>query len=225
MPSLREERTSCTSMQSRKAGKKSINNVETQQTSYNEYESFEEEFSVQNIYHVEGNDPYKLILCVNNKEVEFEIDTGAGVSIISEDVYNSLFKQTPLKPSKTILQTYSGEHLDVQGELPVRVNHNKKMTDARFIVVKGHGSSLMGRDLLSKMQIDWQSVYKVCNNDDNVNKLLEQYNGLFSETLGKMKNFQAKLTLKKDAVPKFSKARNVPFALQEAVARLFRTGI
>ena len=81
-------------------------------------------------------------------------------------------------------------------------------------VVKGNGASLLGHDTLKRMKLDWNTVYKV---DSDINKLLKQYPELFSSKLGKMKNFQAKINVKEGAIPKFCKARNVPFALQDAV--------
>jgi hypothetical protein len=97
--------------------------------------------------------------------------------------------------------------------------------------VKGQGVPLLGRDLLSKVKLDWLSICNniQCKQPNDLDKVLNQYNLLFSETLGCMKNFTAKIYIKPDSQPKFSKARNIPFALQEAVnaelERLEKEGI
>ena len=64
----------------------------------------------------------------------------------------------------------------------------------------------------------WHELYKVSDcKIDNLNKVLYQYEFLFSNRLGKMKNFQAKIHVKENAKSCFFKARNVPFAIQDAV--------
>ena len=77
-------------------------------------------------------------------------------------------------------------------------------------------SHLLGRDMLTKIKLDWLSVNKV---DNSLEILLRQYPALFSDRLEKMKDFQAKIHVEEGATPKFSKARNVPFALQDAVIK------
>ena len=69
--------------------------------------------------------------------------------------------------------------------------------------------------MLTKIKLDWL-LNKV---DNSLEILLRQYPALFSGRLGKMKDFQTKIHAKEGATPKFSKARNVPFALQDAVIK------
>ena len=45
----------------------------------------------------------------------------------------------------------------------------------------------------------------------------DKYQEVFSDTLGMITPFQAKMSVKKDARPKFFKPRSVPFALRECV--------
>ena len=53
------------------------------------------------------------------------------------------------------------------------------------------------------------------NLEDRVTLLLDQYQEVFSPTLGTITPFQAKLSLTPGASPKFFKPRSVPFALVE----------
>ena len=162
-----------------------------------------------------GKNAFKVSLCVNEKNIEFEIDTGSGLTIIFENMHKELFNKAVLLQTNVLLKTYSGEHLQVLGRLPVEIKHHGGVyKNLHIFVVKGNGTTLLGRDLLSKMKIDWYSVNKV---DNSLNKLSEQYSSLFSDKLGKMKDFQANIRIKAGATPKFSRARNVPFALQDAV--------
>ena len=54
--------------------------------------------------------------------------------------------------------------------------------------------------------------------DGFVTNLNKQYHELFSEKIGKLKGFKAKIHVQHDAKPKFCKPRKVPFALEEAVS-------
>ena len=53
---------------------------------------------------------------VDGTEVEFEVDTGAAVSLVSEATYNSLWfreKKPQLERTDVVLRTYTGEQLAV----------------------------------------------------------------------------------------------------------------
>ena len=57
----------------------------------------------------------------SGKEMSMELDTGAAVSIISEDTKKSLFPDVPLQHSRITLRTYTGERIEVAGEIQVNV--------------------------------------------------------------------------------------------------------
>ncbi|KAL5459767.1 hypothetical protein EMCRGX_G033139 [Ephydatia muelleri] len=87
-------------------------------------------------------------------------------------------------------------------------------------VVKEGGPSLVGRDWLKHLQLDWKMV---CNVQCSVEKdsvwqsVLSKYSNIFKPGLGMMKEITAKLKLKPGAVPQFHRARSVPFSLKGAV--------
>ena len=70
--------------------------------------------------------PLKIAVRVDNADLDMEVDTGASVSIISEDTYSRLWpdgQQPSLQESSITLQTYSGKHLSIKGSLTVDVQH------------------------------------------------------------------------------------------------------
>ena len=83
-----------------------------------------------------------------------------------------------------------------------------------LIVVEGDGPNLFGRNWLRSIKLNWGSIKLVKSQLDS---LLQQYAAVFKEELGTLTGFQAKLELKQDAQPKFSKARSVPYALKEPI--------
>lgn len=51
--------------------------------------------------------PYQTLLDVNGKTLAFEIDTGAGVTIISSATYEMHFQEFRLLPTDIKIRTYS----------------------------------------------------------------------------------------------------------------------
>ena len=89
-----------------------------------------------------------------------EVDTGASLSIISEETYSSIFSTSELQHSDVKIHTYSGEYLPVLGSLDVAVRHNGQEAVLPLIVVKVKGPSLLGRNWLSTIRLDW---HKICH--------------------------------------------------------------
>ena len=77
------------------------------------------------IYTVRGGKPYKIPLKINDRFVELEIDTGAGRTIISENIYRDNLKHIPLVRIAITLKTYSGENLKVVGKILVTLRHEE----------------------------------------------------------------------------------------------------
>ncbi len=61
--------------------------------------------------------PITVEIMVNNKTLEMELDTGAAVSIISEEARQKLFSGVPLQKSPVALRIYTGEPMEVKGQL------------------------------------------------------------------------------------------------------------
>ncbi len=103
--------------------------------------------------------------------------------------------------------------------------------DLRNLVggVQGNGPSLLGRDWLAKIRLDWPSMNKVTASSALKDVLKEARSALFSKELGKLKGVKVSLYIKPDAQPKFCKARSVPFLLKDKIekelTRLQETGV
>ena len=100
------------------------------------------------VYQFSSKKPYKIKLEVNNTNMEFEIDTGSGKTVISESLYREKFNHVELEPTKIVLKTYSKEILKIMGKLMVNITHEGRMVDAVLYVIAGNGPTLLGRDIL-----------------------------------------------------------------------------
>ena len=93
-------------------------------------------------------------------------------------------------------------------------------------MLKGNGPSLMGRNWLHSIRLNWGSINKV---NSKLDELLDTHKEVFQEELGLFKGVKAKLHVKPDTKPKFCKPRSVPYALHEPIEkeldRLFEQGV
>ena len=126
-----------------------------------------------------------------------------------------------------LLKTYTGEHLPVVGDVVVNVQHNQ---DFVLTVVAGEGPSLLGRDWLKQLRLDWREVHALTKHaKGSLDDLLDKYGDIFGDELGTIRSFCAELNTDTTVKPKFFKARTVPFALRTAIEeeldRLEREGI
>ena len=96
------------------------------------------------------------------------------------------------------------------------------------MVVKGRGSSLLGRLWLQELQLDWKQVYNV-HNLTTSDGFMSQHKKLFGDDLGKLQDHQVHAAIEPEAQPKFCKARPVPFAHKAKVTaennRLVQEGV
>lgn len=105
--------------------------------------------------------PLSVTVSINKKELSMEVDTGASVSIISERIYNKLWKRQDapgLRRPAVRLHTYSGETLEVLGELDVPVRCHGQVAKLPLIVVRGDGPSLLGRNWMESLVLPWQEI-------------------------------------------------------------------
>ena len=169
--------------------------------------------------------PYHVELHVNDQPLTMEVDTGAAVSLAPESAVAALLSSAELQPTNIVLKTYTGEQIPVKGVLSVTVKYGQQShRNLKLLVIQGSGPSLMGRDWLKVVRLDWRTITKVtssvptsANLPSQITALQDRYQEVFSDTLGTISPFQAKLSVTKDAQPKFFKPRPVPLALKAKV--------
>ena len=176
-----------------------------------------QEVTSVNIVHSKPTPEIKVQLKINGIAFMMEVDTGASVSIISEKTWKQKLPKLKLQESTVLLKAYTGQPIKIAGQAKVDVTYGEQEANMPLIIVEGEGPSLFGRNWMQKIQLDWKNIGKM--KIFNVKSLLHEYDELFAEGLGTMKDIEAKLTLKENAVPKFCRARSVPYAIKEAIAR------
>ena len=181
----------------------------------------------------QASNPIEVALQINDRPLTMELDTGADVSIVSEKTYRTLLPGTELKPLPVPLRTYTGEQMKVLGQIPVTVRYERVVaTDLPLVVVAGDGPSLLGRNWLKHIRLNWKKIGTVVlsgSTAHELSRLLQDYQEIFADELGTVQMFQAELTVQENAQPKFCKPRSVPLPMKEAIEeeldRLERIGV
>lgn len=111
----------------------------------------------------------------------------------------------------------------------VELNNQKETLD--LLVVNNEGPTLMGRNWLQQLKLNWKEIKSIRCDEQNVKvkAILDKHKKVFEPGIGKLKDMRGKLTLQDGASPKFCKAREVAYSLrprvEEELDRLQQAGV
>eukprot|EP00117_Sycon_ciliatum_P015218 scpid18577/ scgid6200/ Retrotransposable element Tf2 155 kDa protein type 1 len=178
-----------------------------------------------------SNAPLYVPVEINGVTVEMEVDTGSGVTILTEkDFQQCNGDLNTLQKSTVILRGFSGAEIKCIGEFPVPVTINGKTESVTVRVVATEGPSLLGRDLLNVFTLPWkQMLAEKVHRTLGTDQFQKEFPALFDHsTLGKMNGVQIHLHVD-DGKPRFCKPRSVPFHIREqyeaSLDKLERDGV
>ena len=92
------------------------------------------------VLHPGARDPYQALIKMNGHPVQMEIDTGASVSVVGEDIFKAIQrgeKPLELQKSSVQLRTYTGDEIPVRGSVLVPVEHHGH--DLTLYTIDRHG--------------------------------------------------------------------------------------
>ena len=167
------------------------------------------------------NKPFLVELQVKGNVITFEVDTGAAVSIMAEENFRYHFPSDLISKSTLQLKTYTKDKLPVIGEVKVPVSYNNQRGEFMLYIVKGKGPNLLGRNWLEYLTLDWKALAASVNyvSTNQLERLLHEYADVLCDKLGTLNSMKAKLHVQPNAVPKFHKARPVPFSMKDAIGQ------
>ena len=171
--------------------------------------------------HSKPSRPFTVDMCIQGTTLTFEVDTGAAVTLISEETYHKHFLSKSLQKTSVRLKTYTDDQVHVLGQITVDVSYGTQKGMYTLFVVKGSGTNLLGRDWMRHIRLDWKSIASTVNNVSSpcYQPLLDKYSEVFKDELGTLKFMKVQLQVHSQVTPKFCKPRPVPFALKEALER------
>ena len=164
--------------------------------------------------------PFVVTIQINRAYLPMEVDTGASRTLISKATFDklwSLHNAPSLQPTVSKLQTYTGENIEVLGVVNVNVSFQEQHKQLQLLVVGGDGPSLLGRDWLSKIKLNWEELHHIDQTKLTLEAVLDKHSKVFRDELGMVRGVTAKLHVDPQARPKFYRPQSVPYAMKDKV--------
>ena len=125
--------------------------------------------------------PILVTVMLDQAEVVMEVDTGASISVMSESTFRKTWKGSgpKLQSSNVCVKTYTGESLDVIGSIVVDVEYEGQRESLQLHIVAGAGPTLLGRDLLHKLKLNWPAICHL-SSSPTLESVLDMHNAVFN---------------------------------------------
>lgn len=168
----------------------------------------------------------EINLIVNGRNIVFEIDTGASVTIVNEQLWKEVGKPK-LRASNLSLTCYSGVNLKVRGICDLDVKIGDLRYNLSAVIIEGMKKPLLGLAWLKQLRLDLNEliygkkpVIEKINQlvtFDSLSSVLQKHQPTLNRELGHCTKLKASIQLRSDAKPKFFKPRSLPFAYVDQV--------
>eukprot|EP00733_Pompholyxophrys_punicea_P000103 Pompholyxophrys_punicea_v1_NODE_15_length_6209_cov_7.334416.p3 type:complete len:153 gc:universal NODE_15_length_6209_cov_7.334416:3640-4098(+) len=107
---------------------------------------------------MDSSKPYQIVLQVQGNLLDFQIDTGAAVSIVNRNIYDRLLKELPLTDSFFRLRGYDGKEISIVGICRPVVKYKGVTKVLELVVVDTDGPALLGRNWMEELTLNWKEI-------------------------------------------------------------------
>lgn len=181
-------------------------------------------------FKLENTKKFYANIKIGRKIQKFEIDSGAGFTLLPKLYLDALKLSIPIQPTNIRFRSYTGKIFQPLGVMEVPIEYkNVKANEIMFIVSKG--TPLLGRTWIRHLKLNLieldsnyftkcanpESIHMINTHSNDINNILEQFKDIFEPKVGCIPKFTCSLKLREAAKPVFLKARDIPFALREKV--------
>jgi len=148
------------------------------------------------------------------------IDSGSTANVVDEDTWKYLKKQKihamSERSTKRLYPYGAKDPLTSIGKFLATVEIADRQIEAEFIVVKGTGRSILGKETAEKLGIlkVGLNVCAVSTDKLTIEDIQKRHPSVCSG-IGKLKNYQAKIHIDPNVKPVAQHSRRVPFAMRE----------
>ena len=179
-----------------------------------------------------------------NTEINFLIDTGASVNIVSGKTFKTFEIKPKLKPPHSLIFSYcSNKPLKVRGYFETEIHFNDIYTNARFYVIDSdetYAKDLLGLDTsqsLGMIQFAFSSSSTSSTMPSSSSTMpsssstfpsststmpksrISDFPSLFDGKMGKIKDMKIKLHIDKEIQPITQRHRRIPFHIRKDVEK------
>ena len=109
-----------------------------------------------------------------------------------------------MKESTVVLCSYANQIIKVLEELDVTVVYGDQKKSLSLLVVAGKGPSLLGRDWLRQIRLNWNELYRIDGKPaPTLNQILDKHHEVFKDELGLVRGVAVKIHVEPDVKPWF----------------------
>lgn len=218
--------------------KAQVHNLEPQLPDFSEEDSDDYLFTVESVSAVHSKDIPKKIFAnmqLKDETVKFQLDCGATVNILPEDIYHLIFhdpQMTLLQPSRTTLVMFNKSELKPLGRVKLETWNpkNEQCLLIEYTVVSRGHTALLGAEAIQQfglITVNTDKIMSVSDEPPSQQDIVSEFQDIFSGE-GKLEG-KLHLELDRTVPPVALPVRKVPFAIQEPLKheldRLVKTGI
>ncbi|XP_067636959.1 uncharacterized protein K02A2.6 isoform X1 [Eurosta solidaginis] len=183
------------------------------------------EHSTAKISRMDAEKFYTDVL-INRRKENFEVDSGAGYTLLPENQFMKLNIKTPLRKTNIAFRVYTDDVFVPIGVVTVDVKYKNRKSKEDLYIVSSKRTALLGRVWIRHLKINLHEIDDDSSKNDishnNINSISEieqQFSEIFEERVGCISDLVCSLKLRQGAKPVFLKERPVPFAIREKVER------
>ncbi|UYV76620.1 K02A2.6-like [Cordylochernes scorpioides] len=171
-----------------------------------------------NVVEASKNGKYFITLNVDNKNIQFEFDTGSCHTLMPINLYKKLWNKK-IFPINLHLKSYSNTKIDVIGKREVFVAEANKTLP--LIITEANRSVLLGTTWIKCLPAKFLKFSDInLVQETTCSSLVNKFAEVFgTSNVGVIKDHKAHLILRKDANPRFFRARNVPYVMRNAIEK------
>lgn len=171
--------------------------------------------------------PLLIDFYINGVRLSGEVDTGACVSVIDNELYVQKFSHVKLLPvSDTSFSNADGNMCVVVGKINVVLNFRH---DVQIVIIKSQKPiiPLIGRPWLDVLCPDWRNYFNnnvncinelcVVSNNSYIENVFNVYADVFKSSNEPIIGVKVKLELKENFTPKSCEPAKIPFVLRDKV--------
>ncbi|XP_011859462.1 PREDICTED: uncharacterized protein K02A2.6-like [Vollenhovia emeryi] len=187
--------------------------------------------------HTEFRKTIYSTLNVNGRNVQFEVDSGASVTLMSLDNARLLFKGETVFKMDLKLVAANQTPIQLYGYITVKVRSDESVCELNMYLTVQPREPLLGREWMLQLR-EFKSILKslgqiqsvsTMSKSSRVQELLKDFPKLADPSISKVSNIQARLNVKANITPVFLRPRSVPFRLrakvEEELDKLVNAGI
>ncbi|KHJ39882.1 hypothetical protein D918_10081 [Trichuris suis] len=165
---------------------------------------------------------------VNGVKIEFEVDSGSALTLISEKTFCKLWKgRLPeLRKSELEVKTWSRKPVTVLGSFQADVQYRQTKCTLELYVTRNGGRPLLGRSWFRPLnislrlpthQVSCSLLNPITPGGGGWRQIIANYAQVFQRGSGRYTGPPIQIELIPGAKPRFLKCRPVPFALMDRV--------